>query len=129
MVDKPCECKEPCGHYAWLEDKDYLAEDLIEKDEKVDKIDLRKDSKDVGTIKHKIFMEGKCIRCKVKIKEIPEEVYHTVGLLEFPLHNFNACNGTLYHVECPKDVIRRAHPDRPEFAPSDSLVRKDLLLD
>ena len=121
MIDKPCACKEPCGHYAWLEDKDYLAEDLTVEDDKVEDLDLRKDSKDKGTYKHKLFLEGKCVRCKVEIKPLPESVYTELGLQEFPLHNFNACNGTLYHIECPKD--------RKPFASSDTLVDKSLLLD
>ena len=71
-VEKPCGCKESCGHYAWLEDprdKDYLEEDLTVKD-----MDLRKESPDKDTYKHKLFMEGKCIKCKEKIVSIPDSV-------------------------------------------------------
>jgi len=119
MVDKPCGCKEKCGHYAWLEDKDYLAEQLSEENEKVEEIDLREKKDD--SFKHKIFMEGKCIKCKVKVAPIPDSVYTEVGLLEFPLHNFKACNGTLYHIECPKK--------EPVVTRSQDLINKDLLLD
>jgi len=62
--------------------------------------DLRKSEED--SLKHRLFMEGKCIKCKEVITEIPEQVYFERGLLEFPLHNFNACNGTLYHRDCVK---------------------------
>jgi hypothetical protein len=117
-VEKPCGCKESCGHYAWLEDsrdKDYLEEDLTVKD-----MDLRKESPDKDTYKHKLFMEGKCIKCKEKIVSIPDSVFTVKGLQEFPLHNFNACNGTLYHIECPKDMISTQ---------SNALIDKSLLLD
>lgn len=104
MVDKPCGCKEPCGHYAWLEDPDYMSEDLTISDDKSEELTTETDMRKVkdDSIKHTLFMEGKCIRCRVKIEEIPEEVYTVKGLLEYPLHNFHACNGTLYHVVCPK---------------------------
>lgn len=64
-----------------------------------------KDLRDVedDTPKHRLFMEGKCIKCKKKIEPIPEQVYIDRGLLEFPLHNFNSCNGTLFHRECPDE--------------------------
>jgi len=126
--DKPCACVDPCGHYAWLDDKEYLAEDSTEPvvPDKIEGsagdgkgMDLRKSKDD--SLKHRIFMEGKCVKCKVEIKPLPEEIYTVVGLLEFPLHNFNACNGTLYHIECPKD--------QKPFAPSITMVDKSLLLD
>jgi hypothetical protein len=104
-IEKPCSCTEPCGHYAWLEDPEYLAEDLTEPEDKKEEVteeyDLRK-AKDTS-FKHKLFMNGQCVKCRgiIDPSNIPEDVYTVKGLLEFPLFNFNACNGTLYHIECP----------------------------
>ena len=109
--DKPCKCVDPCGHYGWLDDKEYLEEDSIEPvvPDKIEGsagdgkgMDLRKSKDD--SLKHKLFMAGKCVKCKGVITELPEEVYTVVGLLEFPLHNYKACNGTLYHIECPNQA-------------------------
>lgn len=121
MIDKPCACKEPCGHYAWLEDPDYLAEDLtIPVGASVMGQDMDKNESEEPSMKNRLFMEGKCVKCKEKVEPLPDEVFTKKGLLEYPLHNFNACNGTLYHLECPKDKI---------LTDSQSLIQKDLLLD
>lgn len=103
LVEKPCSCTEPCGHYAWLEEEpEYLKEDLsVNEDEEKEmpEQDLRKIED--HSYKHKLFMNGQCVKCKGIISDIPETVYTVKGLLEFPLYNFNACNGTLYHIDCP----------------------------